>query len=307
MKITSKGEGIMKRAYLKYIFSLLLFGTNGVVASYISLSSYEIVFFRTLVGSLMLVSIFIFSKREVSFKKYKKQTFFAILSGVAMGLSWMFVYEAYKQIGVSIASLVFYCGPIIVMIVSPILFKEKLTLPKILGFITVFCGVLLVNGQISHGGNIKFGLFCGAMAALMYSLMIIFNKQAKDIVGLEISTIQLVAGFVVVAVFIGFKQGFVIDVPASSWIPIFILGLVNTAIGCYLYFSSISDLPVQTVAVCGYLEPLSAVVFSVLILGEVMSLPQIIGAVLIICGAIFAECSDMIFAKNKKIIHIENK
>lgn len=58
----------------------------------------------------MLVSIFIFSKRKVSFKKYKKQTFFAILSGVAMGLSWMFVYEAYKQIGVSIASLVFYCG-----------------------------------------------------------------------------------------------------------------------------------------------------------------------------------------------------
>ncbi|MCI6738086.1 MAG: EamA family transporter [Intestinibacter sp.] len=292
----------MKRAYFKYIFSLLLFGSNGIVASYIALSSYEIVFFRTLIGSLLLISVFIFSRREVSFKKYKKHTFFVVLSGIAMGLSWMFVYEAYKQIGVSIASLVFYCGPIIVMIVSPILFKEKLTLPKILGFITVFCGVFLVNGQISHGGNIKFGLFCGTMAALMYSLMIIFNKQAKDIVGLENSTIQLVAGFVVVAVFIGIKQRFVIDVPASSWIPIFILGSVNTAIGCYLYFSSICELPVQTVAVCGYLEPLSAVVFSVLILGEVMSLPQIIGAVMIICGAIFVECCDLLFAKNRKII-----
>lgn len=293
----------MKRAYFKYIFSLLLFGSNGIVASYIALSSYEIVFFRTLVGSLLLISIILFSRREISFKKYKKQTFFVILSGIVMGLSWMFVYEAYKQIGVGIASILLYCGPIIVMIVSPILFKEKLTLPKIVGFIVVFCGVFLVNGQISYGGNIKFGLFCGAMSAVMYSLMIIFNKQAKDIAGLEISTIQLVAGFVVVAVFIGFKQGLVIDVPASSWAPILILGLVNTAIGCYLYFSSICDLPVQTVAVCGYLEPLSAVVFSVMILGEVMSLPQIIGAVMIICGAIFVECCDLLFTKNRKIIH----
>lgn len=293
----------MKRAYFKYIFSLLLFGSNGIVASYIALSSYEIVFFRTLVGSLLLISIILFSRREISFKKYKKQTFFVILSGIVMGLSWMFVYEAYKQIGVGIASILLYCGPIIVMIVSPILFKEKVTLPKIVGFIVVFCGVFLVNGQISYGGNIKFGLFCGAMSAVMYSLMIIFNKQAKDIAGLEISTIQLVAGFVVVAVFIGFKQGLVIDVPASSWAPILILGLVNTAIGCYLYFSPICDLPVQTVAVCGYLEPLSAVVFSVMILGEVMSLPQIIGAVMIICGAIFVECCDLLFTKNRKIIH----
>ena len=81
----------MKRAYFKYIFSLLLFGSNGIVASYIALSSYEIVFFRTLIGSLLLISVFIFSRREVSFKKYKKQTFFVVLSGIAMGLSWMFV------------------------------------------------------------------------------------------------------------------------------------------------------------------------------------------------------------------------
>lgn len=292
----------MKQAYLKYIFSLLLFGTNGIVASYILLSSYEIVFFRTLIGSLLLICIFIFSKRKISIKKYKKQLMFIILSGISMGLSWMFLYEGYKQIGVGMASLAYYCGPVIVMIVSPILFKEKLTLPKILGFIIVFCGILLINGQISHEGNIKWGLFCGAMSALMYALLVIFNKKATDIVGLENSTIQLMASFLIVFIFVGLKQGFVIYIPASSWIPIFILGLINTGFGCYLYFSSICHLPVQTVAICGYLEPLSAVIFSTLILGEVMNLPQVIGAILILGGAIFGECFDILIKSKKQYL-----
>ena len=65
--------------------------------------------------------------------------------------------------------------------------------------------------------------------------------------------------------------------------------ILNTGIGCYLYFSSIGNLPVQTVAICGYLEPLSAVVFSVLFLREILLPIQVLGAVLVIGGAVFAE------------------
>ena len=140
-----------------------------------------------------------------------------------MGTSWMFLYEAYQKIGVSYASLMYYCGPVIVMILSPLLFKEKLTFQKITGFLIVIVGI---------------------------------------------------------------KQAFVIHVPASSWPWILVLGLVNTGIGCYLYFSSLSKLPVQTVAICGYLEPLSAVVFAALLLGEKLSATQYIGALCIIGGAL---------------------
>ena len=101
---------------------------------------------------------------------------------------------------------------------------------------------------------------------------------------------QLFIAFATVAVFVGFKQGFIIDIPTESVLPIFILGLLNTGIGCYLYFSSIGKISVQTVAICGYLEPLSAVLFSVFFLSEKLLPMQIIGAVLIIGGAIFSEC-----------------
>ncbi|MBQ2924303.1 MAG: DMT family transporter, partial [Anaerotignum sp.] len=71
--------------------------------------------------------------------------------------------------------------------------------------------------------------------------------------------------------------------------PVLMLGLVNTGLGCYRYFSAIGRLPVQTVAVCGYLEPLAAVVLSAILLGEGMGVLQILGTVLILGGAMFAE------------------
>ena len=102
--------------------------------------------------------------------------------------------------------------------------------------------------------------------------------------------LQLLISFLTVAVFVGIKQGFVMEIEPSSILPILVLGLVNTGIGCYFYFSSIGDLPVQTVAICGYLEPLSAVLFSFLFLKEAMMQVQMIGAALIIGGAMFGEC-----------------
>src|SRR5687767_1222205 len=138
---------IKNKAVFRYTAALLLFGSNGIVASYISLSSYEIVFTRTLIGSLFLFLIFISFKQKVQFWKNKSHFLYLVISGVAMGASWMFLYEAYAQIGVSIATLAYYCGPVIVMVLSPMIFKEKMTAAKLLGFLAVLLGMFCVNGQ----------------------------------------------------------------------------------------------------------------------------------------------------------------
>lgn len=279
----------MKASYLKYIFALLLFGSNGIVASLIHLSSYEIVLLRTLIGSLLLIAIFFIAREKLTFYKYKTQSIFLAVSGIAMGTSWIFLYEAYDEIGVSLASLAYYCGPVIVMILSPILFGEKLTKLKVCSFLVVLVGIFLVNGTAFENGVSVWGLACGLLSAVCYSLMVMFNKKAKDITGLENSMLQLFVAFLTVAIFVGIKQGYRMEIDTQSIIPILVLGLLNTGIGCYFYFSSIGKLPVQTVAICGYLEPLSAVVFSVIFLKETMLPIQIIGAVLIIGGAMLGE------------------
>jgi drug/metabolite transporter (DMT)-like permease len=127
------------------------------------------------------------------------------------------------------------------------------------------------------------------MSAILYAVMVIFNKKASSITGLENSLGQLTAAFFTVSVFVAAKQGFAFHIEPGDWIPILVLGMVNTGIGCYFYFSSIGDLPVQTVSVCGYLEPLSAVVFSMAFLHERMTCLKVIGAILILGGAAFSE------------------
>ncbi len=100
---------------------------------------------------------------------------------------------------------------------------------------------------------------------------------------------QLITSFITVALFLGLKQGFSISIEPGNLGPVLILGVVNTGIGCYFYFSSIGDLPVQTVAILGYLEPLSALIFSAAFLGETLSFVQMVGAALILGGAAFGE------------------
>ena len=277
------------KAIFKYIAALLLFGSNGIVASYISLSSYEIVFTRTLIGSLSLALIFIFTRQKVQFWTDKSHFLYLAISGIAMGTSWMFLYEAYAQIGVSIATLAYYCGPVIVMILSPMIFKEKMTAAKLIGFLAVLLGMLCVNGRALLQGSVSWGLIFGIFSAFAYAFMVIFNKKALSIIGLENSMWQLIISFLTVAIFLSLKQGFSINIPSENLLPILFLGIINTGVGCYFYFSSISDLPVQTVAIGGYLEPLSALLFSAAFLGEALGFVQIVGAVLILGGAAFGE------------------
>lgn len=275
---------------------MLLFGLNGIVASRIALSSYEIVWLRTLFGSLFLIGVFFLGRRTMAFRHHRKSFIYLILSGVSMGISWMLLYEAYQLIGVSIASLLYYCGPVIVMILSPILFRERLTRNRVISFLVVLAGVYLINGQMPQTQQAGRGILFGLLSALMYSGMVIFNKKAHGITGLENASFQLLVSFLTVTVFIAFRHGLTIPADSVNWPAILTLGLVNTGVGCYLYFSSIGHLPAQTVAIFSYLELLSAVLFSVLLLHEVLHPLQIAGALIMIGGAVFAQISV-----NKKI------
>lgn len=279
----------MKKDLAKHVISLVLFGLNGIIASRISVNSYDIVLTRTALGSLFLVALFLLTKNKFTFFKHKKSLLFLALSGISMGFSWMCLYSAYARIGVSIATLTYYFGPIIVIMLSPLLFKEKLTPFKLIGFALVLAGVILINANFSGEKINAVGVTFAILSAVTYSLMVIFNKKATAIEGLENATLQLVISFITVAIFVGIKQGFNIPFVKGDILPVLVLGLINTGLGCYLYFTSIGSLNASTVSVCGYIEPLCAVLFSVLLLGENMSVIQIIGAVLIIGGAIVAE------------------
>lgn len=303
----------MGRSYAAYLSSLLLFGSNGIVAAMVALPSLDIVVARTFLGALLLGALLAgttawrararkapaasLPARPSSRAEREALALFA-LSGAALGASWIVLFEAYRVVGVGTASLLYYCGPVIVMALAPLLFRERLSVAKVAGFGAVALGAFLVSAQALTGGESPYGIALGIASAVAYAAMVICTKKATAVCpdaagrGLRNSFVQLACGFAVSAAFLAATQGpaaLALPVAPADVAPLLMLGVVNTGIGCFMYFTSVGRLPVQTVAVCGYLEPLSAVVFSALLLGEPLGPAQIAGAALIVGGAAFCE------------------
>lgn len=279
----------MKKSYIKYLLSLLIFGSNGVVASYIHLSSYYIVLLRVSIGAALLLGIFFLTGHRFSIAQHRRDYLIVGLSGAALAANWLFLYEAYVQIGVGLGTLISYIGPVFIIALSPLLLKERLTFPKVIALVVALLGAVFISGGAADGLS-PWGLLCAGLSAVAYTLMVLANKLSQEVKGVENATWQLFCAAVVVAVFVGCKQGFAMQIAPMDWFPILLLGIFNTGVGCSLYFSSMGVLPAQSVAVCGYLEPLFAVLLSAIILHETMSPLQIVGAVLVIGGAVFGEC-----------------
>ena len=276
--------------YVKYIAALLLFGSTGIVASRIHLESSEIILLRTLLGSMLLAAVAAAGKHACPGTRSRADFIYVVLSGISMGVSWMFQYEAYKLVGISITSLLYCLGPILIVILAQLFLGERMTLIRTLCLLAVSAGAVLTGGvSLGHGADAK-GIACALLCAIAYAGMILFSKKNRSITGIRNSAIQLTSGFLTALAYCLVKwiSGSAPEIlpPDGEWIPVLILGLVNTGFGCYLYFSGIPEISAQTVAVCDYIEPLSAVVLAALVLGEKLTFVQYAGGVLIMAGIV---------------------
>lgn len=279
----------MKRAYGGYLFALGLFGFNGVLASHIPWSSYEIVLSRSAIGAAFLLLVLAVRHRTSTLFSSRRSLAFAVTSGVFMAGNWLFLYEAYQQLGVSLATLATYCGPVLVMALAPLVLGEALSTFKVAGFAAVLAGMFCLYGTDLAQSGLSWGMVCGVLSACCYAGLILCSKKAVGVAGLENAACQLAVAALVVLGFTLARGGGMPPITGKSLAVVLLLGVVNTGFGCFLYFSSLQALSAQTVSICGYLEPLSALAFSALFLGERMAPPQWVGAALILGGAAFAE------------------
>ena len=283
--------------YIQYLISLFLFGTNGVFAHYIDLPSNQIVFFRSVIGTGFLLVLFFLFKKKITFYKNPDQRKYMILSGIFTAITWLSLYAAFASAGVGLSILIYYVGPVLVMISSPFFFKEKLTLQKILSFTVVALGAFLIHIQAIGGtGGQERGVLFALMAAISYHFMIVFGKKINKVDPLEKTTFQLIIALAVITVYLAFNEGFTIQTENLNWLALIALGL-SMGVASYLFLNPLAKLPVQRIAISGYLEPLSAVLLSVLILGESFTPLQVLGGMMIIGGAIFGELQ---FSKRKE-------
>lgn len=273
--------------YLVYILSMLIFGTNGLLVSHISLPASQVVLFRTLLGGAALTALVLlrggFDRAAV-----RTELGALLLGGAALGSNWVALFEAYRLLNVSLATLIYYVGPMLILLISPVLFREKLTGAKIAALCLVAVGLVCISGSIALGGLNMLGLLVAIVSALFYASLIAFNKRIVRTGGMQTAAIELDVAFVVVLLYVLFTAG--LPRPRAADLPwIAVIGLVNTALAYLLYFSGLQKLPGQSVALISYVDPVSALLFSALLLHEALTPLQLLGAVLIIGGALVGE------------------
>ena len=269
---------------LMLITSMVIFGTLGPFVRNISVSSGELALYRAILAALLIAVFLAATKQKIPFANIKKEVPLLLASGVAMGINWILLFEAYKYTTVSAATLSYYFAPVIVTVVCPILFKEKLSGKQILCFLMSTLGLVMITGigDMSGGNNIV-GILFGLGAAVFYATVILLNKFIKKVEGIHRTFLQFLAAIAVLIPYVLLTGGVTLgSLNGIGWVNLLIVGLVHTGVTYCMYFSSLKELPGQKAAILSYIDPLVAVVISVTVLGESMTLLQAVGGVLIL-------------------------
>lgn len=274
-----------KTARLMLIVSMAIFGTLGLFVRHISVSSGELALYRAVMAAILIGFYLLITGNKIPFRNIKKDVPLLLASGMAMGINWILLFEAYKYTTVSVATLSYYFAPVIVTLVCPILFKEKMTIKQVICFVMSTLGIVMITGigDVSVSGKHVVGILFGLGAAMFYATVILINKFIKGVEGLHRTFLQFIAAIMILLPYVIATGGMNLHLlDGIGWGSLLVVGIVHTGITYCLYFSSLKELSGQKVAILSYIDPLVAIVISVTLLGESMTAMQAIGGVLIL-------------------------
>ena len=270
--------------------AMLIFGTLAPFVRNINVSSGELALYRAVMAAVLVGGFLLITKQKLPLGSIKKELILLLLSGGAMGINWILLFEAYKYTTVSVATLSYYFATVIVMVVCPILFKERLTGKQLICFVMSTAGLVLITGTAGGGSRDLVGIAFGLGAAVFYATVMLLNKFIKGVTGLHRTLIQFIAAIIVILPYVILTSGFSLGrLNNIGWISLLVVGIIHTGITYCMYFSSIKELPGHKVAILSYIDPLVAVLVSVIWLHEDMTIPQIIGGLLILGFTLWSE------------------
>lgn len=266
------------------IASMAIFGTLGIFTRNIAVTSGELALYRAVLAISLIAVYLVCTKQNINLKASKKELVLLLFSGAAIGINWILLFEAYKYTTISAATLSYYFAPVIVTVICPILFHEKLTGKQIFCFIMSTLGLIMITGTSNIRDKRDFiGILFGISAAIFYAAVIILNKFIRNIDGIHRTFLQFLSAIIILVPYVLLTSGIHLgNLDIKGWGNLLIVGLFHTGITYCMYFSSLKELAGQEASILSYIDPLVAVLISVLILGETMSIAQAIGGVLIL-------------------------
>ena len=254
-------------ARLAFAGSMLVFGTIGLLRRFIDLPSAVIACFRGLLGCVLLLLLQRLRGRKPDLAALRRYLPALLISGGMIGFNWMLLFEAYRYTTIAVATLCYYMAPVLLIAFSPLLFEEKLTGRQIVCVLLAALGMVLVSGVLD-GSGLNDGAMNGIALALG-SATAVNRKYLGPVDAYDKTIVQLGAAGLVLVPYLLLTGGFAgLRVTPLSAGLMLLVSLTHTAIPYALYFGAMVRLPTQTVALMSYLDPITALLLSALVLHE---------------------------------------
>ena len=272
------------------ILSMIIFGSIGVFRRFIPFPSSVVALARAVIGLAFLLILRLIRHEPIDRAAVKANLGKLLLLGVMLAVNWIFLFDAYNYTSVAAATMCYYMAPVFVILLSPVLFGEKITLRKGICSALAIFGMVLVSDVLSSGLHGARGLIYGLIAAAFYAAIVIVNRTLKNISAGDRTIMQFAFSVLVMLPYVLLTE----DVSALEFSPFILLmllvvGVVHTGYSYVLYFGSIAHVPAQTAALLSYIDPVVAVLLSLTLLKEPMSPLSLFGAVLVIGAMIASE------------------
>lgn len=274
-----------KKARLLLTASMAVFGTLGLFTRNISVNSGELALYRAVLAAALIGIFLTVKKQPIHFREFRKEIPLLLLSGIAMGINWILLFQAYRYTTISVATLSYYFAPVLVTAACPVLFREKLTGKQLLCFFMSTVGLVLIIGTGDAGsssGELT-GILFGLGAACFYAAVILLNKCIRQVAGIHRTFLQLIAAAAVLFPYVALTRGSSLSrMDLTGWACLLIVGLLHTGVTYCMYFTALRDLSGQETALLSYIDPLVAAAVSVFLLGEPITFWQITGGAMIL-------------------------
>ena len=281
-------------ARLPFAVSMLVFGTIGLLRRFIDLPSGVIACFRGLLGCVLLLLLQRLRGKKPDTASIRRYLLPLLISGGMIGFNWMLLFEAYRYTSIAVATLCYYTAPVMLILASPLVFREQFTWRQLVCVALAACGMVLVSGVLD-GGTLPDGTLTGIVlaigsAVLYASITAVNRKTLSRMDAYDKTIVQLGTAGLVMVLYLALTGGFSdLHLTALSAGLMLLVSLTHTAIPYAMYFGAMVRLPTQTVALMSYLDPITALILSALVLHEPLSPAGLTGAVLVLGSTVLSE------------------
>jgi drug/metabolite transporter (DMT)-like permease len=267
--------------------AMVLSGTLGVFVVESGASPFNVVFFRVLFGALALGS-YVLARGWLRGHGFTPRTLgLAVLGGVFIVFNWVFLFQAYENTSISVATVVYHTQPFYVVLLGALLFRERLSAAKVGWVAVAFAGLILVSGvtpgDFASGGSYVVGVGQALLAALLYGLSTLVTKRITGVRPHLIALVQVLVGIPLLLPFADFGA---MRGEGADWGWLVGLGIIHTGLMYVLMYAAYAKLPTSKIAVLAFTYPAVAMVMDWAVYGHHIGLVQALGVPLIVLASL---------------------